>query len=120
MIYLEQVCHKPPISFVLFEGPEFAPYRWSGYTSLSVKAYFNSINLEVGGYKLIEFPDGSSIVYNNQNDIFGNTLFGTMHHQLVGKIEFKDEKNGIKAEVRIGEDKGKAKDYFKGKIYKVE
>ena len=37
-----------------------------------------------------------------------------MHHQLVGKIEFKDEKNGIRAEIKIGEEKGKPKDYFKG------
>lgn len=64
-IFLEQVCHKPPISYVLFEGPPHAPYQWSGYTSLSVKAYFNSINLTVGGHKIIKFSDGSDIIYNN-------------------------------------------------------
>lgn len=68
----------------------------------------------------MEFPDGSSIVYNNQNDVFGNTLFGTMHHQLVGRIDFKDEKNGIKAEIIIGQEKKKPKDYFRGKIYTVD
>jgi len=33
---------------------------------------------------------------------------------VLGKIEFKDEKNGIRAEIKIGEEKGKPKDYFKG------
>lgn len=65
MIYLEQVCHRPPISYVLLEGPAHAPYQWSGYTSLSVKAYFNSISLTVGGHKIMKFADGSTIKYNN-------------------------------------------------------
>lgn len=99
------------------EGPGNL-YRWSGYAQLSVKAYFNSISLDVSGHKLIEFPDGTSIHYTNQDDIFGNTLLGTMHHQLIGDVSFKDEKNGITAELSIGNERGKPRDYFSGAIYR--
>lgn len=78
-VFLEQISHKPPISYVCMEGPNNL-YRWFGYAQLSVKAYFNSVVLDVTGYKLIEFNDGTSIRYTNQDDIFGNTLLGTMHH----------------------------------------
>ena len=100
---------------MLIEGPSNL-YRWSGYTSLSVKAYFNSISLTVGGHKKIQFADGSSIVYNNHDDIFGNTLMGTMHHQLVGNVTFTDEVNQIVATCHIGQDKYKPKDHFVGEI----
>lgn len=112
---MEQVCHKPPISYTLLEGPNDS-YRYNGYASLSVKAQLNSIYLEAGGEKSIKFPDGSQITFNNQNDIFGNTLIGTFHHQLVGTINFVDEKNRVSAAIKIGQEKGKPKDYLQGEI----
>ena len=100
------------------EGPD-SIYAWSGYTSLSVKAYLNSIHLDVTGHKVIKFKDGSEIIYNNQNDIFGNTLIGTFYHQLIGTITFDDFKNGIRGVVNIGMDKKRQKDYFTGRIEKI-
>jgi hypothetical protein len=78
-VYLEQISHHPPISFILLEGPDKL-YRFSGYSNFSVKASINSINLEVQGCRTISFPDGTVIKYNNQNDTFGNSLIGTLHH----------------------------------------
>ena len=46
------------------EGPGNI-YRWSGYAALSVRAWFNSITLDVTGHKVIEFSDGTSIRYKN-------------------------------------------------------
>ena len=115
-VYIEQVCHQPPISYMLFEGPRSSPYQWSGYSSLSVKAYINHIDLKVGGHKIIKFADGTQIVYDNQSDVFGNVLMGTMHHQLVGHITFTDEANSIQAYVDIVEQKNRPRDYFTGKI----
>ena len=79
MIYVEQVCHHPPISYMLLEGPNNS-YRFYGYSIFAIKAYLNSINLEISGHKVAEFADGSRIVFNNQQDTFGNTLIGTCHH----------------------------------------
>ena len=49
-------------------------------------------------------------------DTFKNTLFGTLVHQITGKIEFKDDKSGVTAFYEIGNcgKKGTPKDYFKG------
>ena len=69
MIYLEQVSHHPPISYILQCGPN-DNYRWYGYTSLSPKASLNSISLHVKGTKTVAFPDGSTIVYTPTQDIF--------------------------------------------------
>ena len=86
-VYLEQVCHHPPISFLLSVGPEEL-YRFQSWTSFSPKAHLNSIDLCVAGQKKITFKDGNSITWNPNADTFKNTLFGTLVHLITGKIEF--------------------------------
>ncbi|CDW86164.1 UNKNOWN [Stylonychia lemnae] len=115
-VYMEQTCHKPPISHVLLEGPD-QNYTWSGYSGFSAKAYLNSIVLNVYGSKQIIFKDGTKIVYNNQGDAFNNTFFGILNHQINGRIEFKDEQNGVTAYYEIGNNKKKAQDFFTGEIF---
>ena len=83
VVYCEQVCHHPPISYILMEGPD-GLFRYSGYADIAIKAYINSINLEVKGNKVVQFKDGGKIVFGNQQDTFGNTLFGKCHHFLYG------------------------------------
>lgn len=46
VLTVEQVCHHPPISYLMLEGPDEL-YRFSGYQNFSVKAYINSISLIV-------------------------------------------------------------------------
>ena len=53
-VLLEQVCHHPPVSFMLLEGPNNL-YRFSSYSSFSPKAHFNSIDLNVKGNKEVVF-----------------------------------------------------------------
>jgi len=64
-VYVEQISHHPPISFILVDGPDNL-YQFSGYSCFSVKAFINSVNLEVSGFKQIKFKDGSIIKFNNQ------------------------------------------------------
>jgi len=54
MVYMEQVCHHPPVSFINFVGPNEL-FCFSGYSDFTVKASLNSINLEVGGTKQVSF-----------------------------------------------------------------
>lgn len=63
-LYVEQITHHPPCTYLCIEGPDEL-YRFSAYSSFNVKAYINSINLDVAGYKKIEFKDGSIIKFNN-------------------------------------------------------
>lgn len=114
-IFVEQVCHHPPISYLLLEGPNNS-YRFYGYSIFAIKAYLNSINLEISGHKVAEFADGSKIVFNNQQDTFGNTLIGTCHHQMLGKIKFEDLQNGITGYLNLGDEKRRPRDYFSGHI----
>lgn len=57
-VYMEQICHHPPISYINFEGPNNM-FRFHGYSNFAVKARWNHINLEVGGQKTVEFSDGT-------------------------------------------------------------
>jgi hypothetical protein len=64
-VYMEQVSHRPPISYMLYEGPDNL-YRFYGYSTFSAKAWLNSIKLKVVGSKTIEFSrDGGKITFNN-------------------------------------------------------
>jgi len=62
-IFMEQICHHPPISFMYHEGPDQI-YRWSGYSSFSSRVHMNSVSLDVVGGKTILFKDGGKIKYN--------------------------------------------------------
>lgn len=53
-IYMEQVTHHPPVSYMYQEGPNKL-YKWWGYSSFSPKAHMNSIDLVVKGGKWVEF-----------------------------------------------------------------
>jgi hypothetical protein len=115
VLSVEQVSHHPPVTYLLLDGPE-QHYRYYGYSSFSVKAYINSINLDVDGYKVIEFKDGSSIRFNNHQDTFGNTLIGTLNHVLHGKITFTDSVNNVVGHLDIGNVRRMPRDYFTGHI----
>ena len=115
-IYMEQITHHPPISYTLIEGPgsNYRAYAWSMYTP---KAHMNSIELHCKGYKVVEFPDGSKIEYNPSNNMFQNTIWGTLRHIVNGKVEFKDEVNGIYGWMELAvKGSKKPSDYFVGEI----
>ena len=118
-VYMEQVCHHPPISYLLQTGPDDL-YKWSGYSTFVSRVYMNSIDLDVTGTKVLEFKsDGAQIKYNGPNDNFANFLWGTLIHNLTGTCNFVDEKNGIEAYYTFGEAGRKyPKDYFAGEIKK--
>jgi len=56
--------HHPPISYFCMDGPN-GSYSIYGYSNFAVKMSFNSINLEVGGFRQIKFADGTVIKWNN-------------------------------------------------------
>lgn len=118
-VYMEQICHHPPISYINFEGPENL-FRFHGYTNFAVKARLNNIQLEVGGMKTCQFADGSKISFNNVQDTFQNTLMGTCHHILHGDFEFKDETNGLRGIVNVGSVYRRPRDYMTGYIEKYD
>ena len=117
-VLLEQVCHHPPISYMLLEGPN-GLYRYGSYSSFSPKAHLNSIDLNVKGKKEVFFNDGSKVTFTPPPDAFKNTLWGgALVHQITGRVEFEDATNGVTAYYEIGNGgvKNNPKDYLKGEI----
>lgn len=114
-IFLEQTSHHPPITHMYLEGPEgrYTVTGWSGYV---IWSGMNSATLVAEGHKKITFHDGHTIVHTMPNDLFYNLFMGTMGHQVQGKLEFKDEKNGLLGTITIGQIKRKTQDYFDGAI----
>jgi hypothetical protein len=100
--YLEQTCHHPPVTTYQFDGPD-GLYSLTGWSSFSVKAWFNSATLTADGYKRVTFPDGMTIQWNNQGDQFNNIFMGTIGHQVTGKIYFKDNIHGITGMINMGQ-----------------
>lgn len=45
-------------------------FSFYGYTEIAVRLRVNSIYLEVGGTKYVEFKDGTKIKFNNVQDVF--------------------------------------------------
>lgn len=72
-------------------------YEWDAYTAFSAKAGLNSITLEVVGRRHYRFKDGTKVTNTNSGDLFGNIFFGTINHQITGKIEFEDKTNKVTA-----------------------
>ena len=62
LVFMEQICHHPPISYICFDGPQNL-FRFHGYSNFAVKARWNNITLEVGGKKTVEFADGTEISF---------------------------------------------------------
>ena len=93
-VFLEQICHHPPISYICQEGPDRL-YTWFGYSQFTSRVHMNSVDLDVIGGKTILFKNGGKIKYTPHCDKFYNTLWGTLVHTLAGTCDFEDVENGI-------------------------
>ena len=72
--------------------------------------------MKVLGQKKVVFPDGTVITHSPTQDIFKNTIFGTLRHVINGSMTFTDETNDIEAFVNFGAARGKPDDYFLSEI----
>jgi len=119
-VYMEQVTHHPPVTYFYYDGPN-QMYRFYAHTNFSAGVRMNSVNVKQEGIKVVEFGDGTVIRFTPLQDLFSNSLFGTLNHMCTGTINFTDEKNGLTAWYTIGAaGKKYAKDYFKGEIKQGE
>ena len=101
----------------LIEGPN-GNYRSHGKLSHNIRPGLISSTAEPNGYKVVTFKDGQEIKFDLIGDSVYNLFFGTIGHQLIGKIEFKDEANKLYAYYQFGAYYSKKQDYFYGEIFK--
>lgn len=114
-LYSEQISHHPPVNCFLVYGPN-KNYTYSGYYLYDAKAGFNSLTVRNRGLRRVQFHDGQVIKYNFAYELYSGTFMGTMKHETLGEITFKDEQHGIECTVLIGQVKKKPSDYFQGEI----
>ena len=112
---MEQTSHHPPISHFLIYGPN-NNYKLHGWSQYDIKSGLSGATINVIGYKMFTFKDGTTIKFNVTNDYVFNIFMGTMGHQLCGDLKFEDEANGVVGTLKLGAFKRKTQDYFDGEI----
>jgi hypothetical protein len=59
------------------------------------------------GYRILEFANGDKIKANFSKDIFSGVFLGTLRSEVIGELEFADDKNDVKCNVVFGKVKNK-------------
>mmetsp|Transcript_171 Transcript_171/g.538 ORF Transcript_171/g.538 Transcript_171/m.538 type:complete len:361 (-) Transcript_171:151-1233(-) len=112
-VYVEQASHHPPVTNFLVKGKNF---RYHGTMSYSAKFGVNEFKLINKGERVIEFEDGSRIVFNMPMDVFTSVLFGAYRHEMAANIVFEDKKNDVSCNVGFCKTRNMPSDYFHGNI----
>jgi hypothetical protein len=99
-IFLEQSSHHPPISHYIMYGPKDS-FKFSGFSHFTSSAGLNSLKLYNKGKRVIELNDGTKIHTTFCNEVYSNTFFGTVRHESVGEISFKDVSNGFECVIKF-------------------
>lgn len=105
-IYLEQTSHHPPVSHYIMYGPNNS-FKFSGYSLFTSSAGLNSLKLNNKGKRCIELNDGTKIMTTFCNELYSNTFFGTVRHESVGEVNFKDITNGFECVLKFSSVKKK-------------
>jgi len=131
-IFCEQVSHHPPVTAWQVFGPGNS-YKFYGYGEWVASFSVNAVSGQQKGRHVIEFQDGSKIVYNLPQVVLQGVLWGERVMNYEGTINFIDEKNGIGAVIYIPPPQdpiswaawwgGATKlptDYLGGQVYKLK
>jgi len=105
-MYLEQTSHHPPISHYLMLGPE-NNYKYYGYSNFSSGAGMNSVKVSNKGKRFVEFNDGTKVMFNFCYEQYGNSFWGTVKHESLGEITYKDVTNGYECVLKFSSVKKK-------------
>ena len=123
-IFMEHISHHPPISSYLIEGPGSTNYKFYGSNEFvgSIKSGGNVLSILFKGSNTVEFPDGDTIVFQNQPCKVKGLMWGDKLINMEGFLEFVDEENKIKAIVimdpKVRElNESDDPNYFEGMIY---
>ena len=116
-IYLEQISHHPPISYMSVEHED---YKVTGSMEWVIRAGLQSAEVEYIGTRTITFKDGGCIEMNFPKDKIYGLFIGTFGHQMVGKQAFRDVENDLSAEVQFGAYMFKKQDYVWGEIKQAD
>jgi len=115
-VYLEQISHHPPVSYMLYYGPNESYKIW-GPTMFSANAGLNTMKLTTKGWRKIQFGDTQQIISNTfPNEAYEGLFWGTQIAETIGDMEFVDTENDIYCKISFGGVKKKPSDYIDGTI----
>ena len=86
-IYLEQISHHPPISYMSVEHEN---YQLTGSMEWVIRAGLQSAEVEYIGSRDVTFKDGGCIKLNQPRDKIYGLFLGTFGHQITNKQTFRD------------------------------
>lgn len=112
-IYMEQISHHPPISYM---SVEHESYTMHGSMEWVIRAGLQSAEVEYLGLRTVTFKDGGCITLNQPKDRIYGLFMGTFGHQIIQKQVFRDEENDLEAVLEYGAYMFKKQDYVWGEI----
>jgi len=120
-IFNEEISHTPPKCRFLMVHPTFKFY---GGWEFVVQLKPNKLAMFQDGVNIVDFGNGEKIMYNSPVIKLGGVIFGDRTARWSGVMKFIDEKNGLKAIIRLcagpklgGFFSKKRTDSLKGRIY---
>ncbi len=105
-LYLEQTSHHPPVSNYIMYGPN-KNYKYHGFSNFASSAGINSLKVTNKGKRKVEFSDGTTIAYGFCNEVYSNTFWGSLRHESLGDILYKDLTNGFECGIKFSSVKKK-------------
>jgi len=128
-VYCEQTLHHPPTSNWQVIGPSNQYYFW-GRGSCSASGRGNTIKGYQNGPNVVEFNDGTKIIFNLPTLYIKGVVFGDRIMEFGGSMNFIDEKNKLSCELifnaeELGFIKGlfqkqkQTVDYVRGEIVRL-
>lgn len=100
LIYCEQSSHHPPVSNWLVYGPNNT-WKFYGFGEWAASFRGNSISGRQQGPHIVEFSDGTKIIYELPEVWIKGLLFGARLVDFSGSVKFRDDKNGVGADMII-------------------
>jgi len=76
----------------------------------------NSVKVNNKGKRFVEFEDGQKISFNFCLEQYNNSFWGTIKHESLGEIVYKDLKYGYECVLKFSSVKKKPSDFFSGEI----
>lgn len=96
-------------------GP-YGNYKYYGYSNYGSGAGLNSLKVTNKGKRWVEFKDKHKIEFNFCYEYFSNSFWGTLRHESLGEVQFKDLNFGFECTIKFDSVKKKPTDYFSANI----
>lgn len=108
-VYVEHVCHHPPIAEYYIVGPN-SSYTMHAYHQFRINMSANTLVGQQDGPNTVEFPNGQKITFRYAKFKVHGVIFGKRRVYPSGVITFEDVQNRLRAAIVFNH--GKKRGFF--------